>query len=170
MKYLKYFERRELVLYKNDDFRICYSSNDTFSYISKVKDSYAISAIPELIKSNSKYLSDDGLRNIVLRDKDINAELEFLRLYPDKIKNIEKFHSGMLSGFLRGDRPMSMVVYKDGISDNVYMNLTFKYYPLLEDVVKNSKTMGDIIDGFTIIYEQLMKDLPLEISKEKYNI
>ena len=52
----------------------------------------------------------------------------------------------------------------------VYMNLTFQYYPIIEDAIKNSKTLGDIIDKFTIIYKNIQEDLKTQIVANKYNI
>jgi len=163
MKYLKYFESKEIILYKNDDFVIRYCVNNILSYSSKFTDSYAIPAIPELIRKKSKYLSDEKLRDIKLRDKDIkDYNSAYFDHYLKYIENIKKFHSGILSGFFGKEVPT--------IPDDVYITLTLKYYPLLKNVVKNSKTIGDIIDGFTPIYKQLMMDLPLEITANKYNI
>ena len=39
-----------------------------------------------------------------------------------------------------------------------------------EDAIKNSKTLGDIIDKFTIIYKDIQEDLKTQIVANKYNI
>ena len=82
MKYLKYFELKkgwhalaktsysneEVVLYQNNDFRITYSANNTFSYVSKFCDSYAIDAMADLVREKSKYLSDNKIPFPLLLD------------------------------------------------------------------------------------------------------
>ena len=162
MRYLKYFESKEIELYKNDDFRITIT-NGSLSYMSNTIARSAIDSMADLIRTNSKYLSDKNMRNIPLRDVDIQEQIRHFELYTEKIKNIGKYHSGFLRYFFGYNEAKE-------IPDEVYKNLTIKYSPILINITEKSKSLGDIIDQYTVILKQLMIDLPLEMLVNKYNI
>ena len=159
----KLFERKNFIIYKNNDFSIYYNSNNILVYTSQIMECSAINSICNLISEKSKYLNDQKFRDIILRDIDIKLEIEYLTLNQDKIKNIEIYHSGLLRDFIGNNE-------SEQIPKHIFSSLTLKYYSIISDAIKKSKTIGDIIDNFLEIYDQLMNDLTLELSANKYNL
>ena len=133
----------------------------------------AIFAMADLIRTKSKYLTVKKLRNIKITDNRREQDIEFLDLYDVRVKNIEKYRTSQINNFLSKPDNENFLMEDDSITEipiKVYMNLTFQYYPIIEDAIKNSKTLGDIIDKFTIIYKNIQEDLKTQIVANKYNI
>jgi hypothetical protein len=168
MKYLKSYEKHLSnfkVLYRCPKFGIIYNNNDSFSYVSTMTEKSAIFAMTDLIENKSMYLNDDKLRNIKLRKKDIEFETEQLdNLYNQKIENYKFFRSSNINHFIDDKKIIK------NMSENAYINITFKLYPIISKAIKESKTIGDIIDKFKIISDEINKNLPLYIDISIYNI
>jgi len=167
MKYIKTFENRTRILYKNDDFRISISENNSFNYESRMNSLSAIFAMAALVCDNSKYLSDQKLRAVKIRDIDIISDLKNFELYDEKIDNIKKYHTSLINGFLDG---MHNRDYIKSIPDNVYMEMTYKYYPIMAEAIEKSMTLGDVIDNFKIIYNDIVPEMKYKIELNKYNL
>ena len=59
----------------------------------------------------------------------------------------------------------------NNIPPDVYMELILKYNPLVENAIRNVKTLGDVIDNFKIIYKQLEEEpIDMYIAANKYNL
>jgi len=177
MKYIKKFELDigvwDNVLYKNSEFCIIINSVDVLCFRTNRGDqTSAIFGMARLIRDsnsgNAIILSDEELRQIKLRRKDIESEINRLKLIDINVppasmhaKSIRFFRSSAINNF-------STLV--ENIPNDAYMELTYKYYPILLEVIKKSKTLGDIIDYFTIIYKQLTSDINLYVNVNKYNL
>ena len=141
-------------LYQNKDFEI----TQKLSYKNWQMSMSAIFAMSDLIRTKSKYLTVKKLRNIKITDNRREQDIEFLDLYDVRVKNIEKYRTSQINNFLSKPDNENFLMEDDfinNIPNIVYMNLTFQYYPIIEDAIKNSKTLGDIIDKFTIIYKDI---------------
>ncbi len=170
-KIFELFEYRDIV-YSNVDFDIYQSKVTNFTSVEF--SSSAISAMPVLIKNKSKYLSEKKLRNIRLTESDIFIERKYLdTLTPIRIKNIENYHTSFLNPFFGKSQKKFYEENEELINSmpiDVYLELTIKYYPIISKVIEKSKTLGDIIDEFTILYEKINKDLEIRLSANKYNL
>jgi hypothetical protein len=172
MKYIKSFEK---VKSESDDslfdcvkFRIIHSNNDSFSMQLKhgnliMREFSAIPGMAELIRDDAKEIINPNLRKIKIRPKDINEEIKALTLDEEKIKNIKQFRTGYMKHFLEE-------TVRRSLTEDTYMDLVFKYYPIILDAIKKSKTLGDLIDNFLIIYPQLKHDTKEFSRLRKYNI
>lgn len=176
---IEHLGEKDIVLYKNKDFRIAINSNNYFTYDSKRTSTSGIMQMADLISKKSKYLNDQDLRNVKISQKYIDVEIEYLNLYSEKIKNIKRFHTSSLNKFLNcfpsayDENSIKLMEPINGVLEvpiNAYMKLTFKYYPIIADAIKKSKNLGDIIDRFTIIYDDLCEDLPLYVEMSNYNL
>jgi hypothetical protein len=124
----------------------------------------AIPGIAELIRDEFDIeLSDEKIKNIKIRKKDIDDEIRSLTLNDDKINNIKKYKTGYVKYFLDSS------IYKN-IPDEEYINLNLKYYPIILDAIKKSKNVGDLINNFKIIMPKLTEDAMYLYKKNKYNI
>lgn len=183
MKYIKTFERTieqsggnissfqsDDTLFENDKIRLSYlSPNNDFCLIYKrykveMRILSAIPGIAELIRDEADIeLSDEKIKNIKIRKKDIDDEIRSLTLNDDKINNIKKYKTGYIKHFLD-------TYINKNIPDDDYMNLNLKYYPIILDAIKKSKIVGDLIDNFKIILPKLTEDAMFFYKKNKYNI
>lgn len=170
MKYIKKFETKksEEILFDCDKFRIIYSKNNSFSMLLKsgnviMREFSAIPAMAELIRDDAKEIIDPNLRKIKIRQKDINEEIDAITLDEKKINNIKQFRTGYMKHFLEQSVRISL-------TEDTYMDLIFKYHPIILDIIKKSKTLGDLIDNFLIIYPQLKQDTKEFATLRKYNI
>lgn len=183
MKYIKTFERSieqsggnigefesDKILFDNDKIRLFYQSpNNDFCLIYKFKNvaMRILSAIPgiaELIRDEADIeLSDDKIKNIKIRKKDIDEEIRSLTFNDEKIKNIKKFKTGYVKYFLDS-------YINKNIPDEEYIELNLKYYPIILDAIKTSKKVSDLINGFKIIMPKLTEDAMFLYKKNKYNI
>ena len=174
----KIFEGKKIVLYKNDEFSININSNNYFTYDSNVVSSSGILYMMKLVSKNSKYLNDEELRNIELREKDIDDDIYYLYLNDAKINNIRTHKTGVLNYFFdkkRDDNKYEVNfikpingVYKMNI--DLYMELTFMYNTKVINAIRKSKTLGDIIDNFKIIYNDFYEKLPMYVNMSTYNL
>lgn len=163
----KIFESRNRVLYENDDFRIAISDNNSFNYESRMRSLSAIFAMSDLVSTNSKYLSDENLRSVKIRKQDIISDIKNFNFSAEKIFNIKKYHSSLINGFFGRNHNLD---YIKSIPDNVYMEMTYKYYPIMEEAIKKSETLGDVIDNFKIIYNDIVPEMKYKIELNKYNL
>lgn len=168
MKYIKKYEKKQknIKLFDCEDFNITLQSNDTISFNTRFLACSAVMGMAILVSSSeleNKYSSNTDLRNVELREKDIYEVIRYLTLDSFKRQNIKQNKTGAIEYFLTKEDLNS-------IPETVYMTLTEKYYPILIDAVSKSHTFGDIIDYFTIIYNQLIPDLNMELSTSKYNL
>lgn len=163
----KIFESRNRVLYENDDFRIAISDNNSFNYESRMRSLSAIFAMSDLVSTNSKYLSDENLRAVKIRKQDIISDIKNFNFNAEKIFNIKKHHSSLINGFFGRNHNRD---YIKSIPDDVYMEMTYKYYPIMEEAIKNSETLGDVIDNFKIIYNDIVPEMKYKIELNKYNL
>jgi hypothetical protein len=168
MKYLKTYEKQALetiILYEAPKFLITYNENDCFTYVYKtIGEKSAILAMADLIRRESKYLNDEKLRNIEIRKKDIEFEDDLDDLSAERIKNIKEYRSSRINHFINNKNIIRT------IPTSAYIDLTIKYYPIISNAIKESKTLGDVIDKFKIIYEKFNKSIELYINVGKYNI
>lgn len=167
MKYIKNFEKQtpEVVLYKCDKFNIVINSNDSFTFNSHSRSCSGIMAMATLISEKSKYLYDQKLRDVKLIEKDKIQEIKHMDLDEagmNRRANIKKYKTGNIGYFLDTNKSV--------IPSDVYMILTERYYPMIEKAIEKSETLGDIIDNFTLIYNDLIYDLKFELSANKYNL
>lgn len=176
---IEHLEKKDILLYKNKDFRITINSNNHFTYNSKSISTSGIIQMADLISKNSEYLNDQDLRNVKISQKHKDIDIEYLNLYNEKIKNIKRFHTSSLNKFLNcfpsayDENSIKLMKPINGILEipiNAYMELTFKYYPIIADAIKKSENLGDIIDRFTIIYNDLCEDLPIYVNISNYNL
>jgi hypothetical protein len=183
MKYIKTFEKvteqsggnigefqSDEILFENNKIRLFYQSpNYEFCLIYKLNGvaMRILSAIPgiaELIRDGAEIeLSDEKIKNIKIRKKDIKEEIRSLTLNDEKIKNIKRFRTGYIKRFLDDS-------INKNIPDEEYINLNSKYYPIILDAIKKSKKVGDLIDIFKIIYTELTEDAKYLYKVNKYNI
>lgn len=178
MKYIKTYEfgvdnrQRSKTLYKNDEFSLEISSNDSFNFNSKFVSAGAIIMMAELVKNDSKYLDDIKLKDVTLREKDIEYEKNMLmngiNLY---LGNIKEYRSSNINKFLNcvdsyGRKTKSF----DAIPEKVYIDLVLRYHPIIANAIERSKTIGDIIDNFKIIHKDINEDLKNELMIHKYNL
>jgi len=166
MKYLKTFDKKneDVVLYKNSKFNITINNkNNIMTFNSHYRACSPIWGLAEEIRDHSKYLDDIELRNISIT----NEEKDFSMLSFDTKfhSNRMKYRSSNINDFISNKKTII-----EKIPDKAYDELIKKYYPILEQIIIKSKTLGDIIDEFKIIYEQINHDLPLFIATSKYNI
>lgn len=165
MKYIKTYEKKkEVIIYKNKDFDI--EQNDgTLSYGSTILASAtAIMVMAMLIHENSPHLDDPDLRSIQLRQTDKDFITKNLKLTDKKLKTIGEYKSGNVSHFF--DRN-----FKESIPESVYKDITRDYYPIIEEAINKSDTMGDIIDNFKIIHEELsVENIEMRIKANDFNI
>jgi len=169
MKFLKTFEgcRKNKVLYTCPEFIIEYNENDAFCATTRNIQLGAIVYMAELIGQKSPRLRDPKLKGVEVRQKDINSDLiDYLNLYPEKIKNIEQYRSGIMRHFWNNN-------YNENIPIDIFMEMTLRYTPIIAKAIKNVETLGDIINNFQIIYKELHNELmPIEVytNANKYNL
>jgi len=170
MKYIKYFElnpgRKYIELYSCDEFTISGDLDSNKSYHSRTTSTFAVTGLIDSVREDSKYLNDKKLRKIPISQKEINFFMDSLTLTSAKIINIEEYRSGEVGEFISNDHEE----LKKMIPGSVYMELTFKYYPILEDVIKSCKTYGELIDKYKEIKKNILKDLEYLIAAYKYNL
>lgn len=169
MKYIKTYDKKiaipDIVLYKCDDFEIViYSSNGSFTYASRIRACSAIMGMAILISEKSKYLSDQKLRDVIIPQTNKIKEIEYLDLDKIKLDNIKKYKTGPIKYFIEQDIP------KIDIPNEVFIELTLEYNQKIMIAVANSKTLGDIIDSFEIIYNDILIETELRIGTNKYNL
>lgn len=168
MKYLKTYESQSkeiVLLYDGLNFNIVYNGNDILVYVNFMVEKSAIFAMADLIRNESIHLNDKNLRNIKLRGKDIEYNVESLdNLYDQKIINLKYYRTSIINHFIEDKNIIKTM------SDKAYIDLTIKYYPIISNAIKESKTLGDIIDKFKIISDDFNKNLQLYIDISKYNI
>ena len=169
MKYIKYFElntgRKFDELYSCKDFSILGFFDGIKTYRSETRVSYAIFELISLVRIDSKYLNSKKLRKMPISQKEVIFYMNSLSLTPEKITNIEKYRSGAIGEFISNKREEL-----DMIPGKVYMEITFKYYPILENAIDNSKTYGDLIDEYKKIKENILKDVEYTLAAYKYNL
>jgi hypothetical protein len=166
LKHLKYFESNKdsnKPLYKNDDFWIYKSPDESLTFTNSHVAKSAIFAMADLITKNSKYLNDDELRNIKISQNNKLSDLYSLRF--EYIDNMKKFRSARINGFISND-----INYIKSLPENAYTDIIFKYYPTIRNIINKSVTFGDIIDEFTKIKPNILEDLDLFIDRDSYNL
>lgn len=167
MKYIKKFEfgpSNDNMLYQNKDFEITRNLIYCDDYTRKS----AILAMADLVGKKSKYLHTKKLRNVEIQDNQKKIVLDYFEFYDKKIENIKKFRSSEINEFINDYN----TDYNDieNIPIDIYMNLTFQYYPIISKAIEKSKTLGDIIDYFTQIRKDILKDLEQQITAHKYGL
>jgi len=160
---------------------------------------HAIFAMMFLIARKSKYIRsrkiiDTKLRKIKLipewspnrtnRECDIEEIIRELTIDPHnpegmiKLLDLEHSRNSYINNFFpdkehkldrRNGEPAS-VKSLESLSNDNYRLLVLKYYPKLIEAIKQSKTLGDIIDKFTIIYEEIKSDVEFYLTAIKYNL
>ena len=169
MKYLKLFENRyQKIIYSCDEFVLEYNINDYFCMIMDYGQFSGIVGILDLIRKKSDKLNDPKLREIELRIRDINEGLSTFDLYDisTKLNNIYHYRTSNLAHFWGNE-------YNTFLPIDLYMNFTKEYYPKIQEVLKNNKIFGNIIDEFEVICKEIEEQLePIEFYKniEKYNL
>jgi len=168
MKYLKTFEKqkeREITLYKNKDFNITINnSNGNMTYGTNYRSCSPIYGIIEQIIEKSECLNDPELRKIIITEKERESAMQSMN--PKYSVNRIKYHTSPINGFIGG--PSKIEIRK--MPDNVYTELTEIYSPIIENIIKKSKTMGDIIDEFKILYDVITENLPLHLASSNFNL
>jgi len=169
MKYLKTFEKskekEDTILYKNKDFTIIINNkNDNMTYYTNYRSCSPIYGMIDQIREKSIFLNDTELRRIKLTGYE--KSFAMLSLDPQYFKNKLKYHSSVINGFI-GD---ASKVEVSKLPDKVYSELSEFYLPLIEDVIKKSETIGDIIDSFKILYDDITEKLPMYIIGSKFNL
>jgi hypothetical protein len=178
MKYIKYFENEKFVLednetelYSCEDF--CITDNlgvgeaaGVKGFINEEHSCSATFVLIEYVKKNSKYLNDEKLRKISIEKKDIDWSRSILRLYKDKLENINFFRSAEFNDFfISNDKK-----YLNNIPDEVYMDLVLVYYPIIENIIKTSKNLGELIDKYRELSKDFIEYFDLQLITIKYNI
>lgn len=160
----KIFEREEKnIIYRCPDFKI----EDDFGYTSIYVASYSVlSQLPELIKNKNKYIEDINLKNIELTYKRTINFKDHLLLDNTKIKNMKEHKTGVMRNFLYKNEREDL----ESVSSNVYIQLIFKYYPIIENIIDNSKTIGDVIIEYKKLIPKINDDLELYSQTNKYNL
>jgi len=168
MKYLKTYEEitDDVILYKCSDFVIAINKHGIFEYYDDDMSQNAIVSMADLIITNSKYLNDNKLRDIELEDRFIEyiTTNSLDDLYGQKIENIKLYRTSEINSFLKDKNGIT------SIPEDAYINITIKYYPIISNAIKESKTLGDIIDRFRIIVDELDNNLPMYLDINKYNL
>ena len=172
MKYIKTFELRkqkDTIIYENEDFKIYQNSTGLKVYESKYRECGAFFIIACLIREKSQYLNDENFRNIEINDNDVKECLNNLEMDPkilgyEKLPNTKKFRSSSINCFI-GDKTFCEV-----LPENVYINIIFRYSPIIGKSIEKSKTFGELIDKFKVIREDIRENLPYEMSMNKYNL
>lgn len=160
-KYIK-----SITLYRCKDFIIQINENNAFCMTSDFSDFSGILGMANLINENSQYLEDPKLREITLTDKFKNDDISYLELDKEKIKNIKKYRSGVMCHFWDDE-------YNEKLPIDIFMEKTLKYYPKISYAIEKSNNLGDIIDRFKLIHEELFDELePIDfyIQATKYNL
>jgi hypothetical protein len=160
MKYIKKFEFGNTPLFKCDDFKIdshyYFKDNDTHLHL--------YLSIGILINKYKKYLNNRQLRSILLFNKD--------RLYFNQnIKDLDSiivFRISNINGLFDGKNSDPNMLYN--IPSDVYKNLIFKYYPIMQNATEESVNLGDLIDKYKIICKNFNNDVKLHINMSKYNL
>ena len=169
MKYIKEYEKninKFPHIYDNIDFFIYINPNGYFTYHSDKPycESSPIFEMADLIRKKSEYLSDKKLRNIILPIERKKNDLETLKNYKNENRrNIINNRSSHLDYFLGKE-------INENIPIDIYIELIDKYYPKIIKIIKKSNTIGDIIDEFETIYTEIMSDVQLKVSANKYNL
>ena len=166
MKYLKTFEKskEDIILYKNNDFTISLSNNGNMNYFTNNRSCSPIYGMIEQIREKSIFLNVPELRNIKLTDHE--KSFAMLSLDPQYFKNRLKYHSSVINGFI-GDASKIEI---SELPDKVYSELNEMYLPIIKDIIKKSETIGDIIDSFKILYDDITEKLPMYIIGSKFNL
>lgn len=173
MKYLKTFEKQkekekekeDIILYKNADFTITVNDKGNMTYFNEFMSKSPIYGMMVEIKNKSKYLNDPELRNIKITEKEKNFAI--LSLDPQWESNRLKYHSSIINNFIV--RNGNKIDVSD-ISDKAYTALDEMYLPIIEDIIKKSETIGDIIDDFKVLYDELIENLPMYLNMSKFNL
>jgi len=166
MKYLKTIEawkHRDEILYKNEDFTISLNDKGNMTYFTNYLSCSPIYGMIEQIRKKSKYLNDHKLRNIKLTYQE--KEFAMLSIDPFFSKNRLKFRTSIINNFI-GDNKDEI----ERIPDNVYVYLNEIYFPIIDDIINKSETIGDIIDYFIVLYDEITEKLPLFLTTSKFNI
>ena len=166
MKYIKRFESKkdDKILYDNSEFKVFLSGGLLISNSTYLSTS-AIFGLIVLIKYNSEILNDNNLRDIKVPETDKDFIIDTLSLDDDKIANLLKFRSGAIRHFL----DMDLKTSKE-LNVEVYKMIILKYYPIIKSIIKLSETLGDVIDEFKKINNEISDELPLLINSNKYNL
>lgn len=166
MKYIKKYEKkRDKVLFSSDDFRIVkQGENDCLSYYSMFLAASAIIMMAELVYDKSKHINDEKLRNIPIREIDIEKQLGTFDNMERRIPLLKEYKNGEINRFTNDDTLKSL-------PDDVYVDLCVEYYPIIIDAIKKSKTLGDVIDNFKPIVEEINEiDFEMLVNVSKYNM
>jgi len=171
MKYLKTFEKQkekekeDIILYKNEDFTITVNDKGNMTYFNDYMSKSPIYGIMFEIKNKSKYLNDTELRDIKITESE--KYFAILSLDPKYESNRVKYHSSIINNFLI--RNGNKIELSD-ISDKAYTALNERYFPMIEDIIKKSETIGDLIDYFKVLYDEITENLPTYLATSKFNI
>ena len=169
MKYLKSFEKikkkEDIILYKNKDFTISLSYEGNMTYFTNNHSWSPIYGMIDQIKDKSNDLNDPELRNIKITDKE--KKFAILSLDPKYESNRVKYHSSVINGFIIGMLSKIDIIK---MPDKAYIELDEMYLPIIKDIVKKSETIGDIIDSFKILYDDITEKLPMYINSSKFNL
>lgn len=166
MKYLKTFEKRgkDVVLYDNGKVNITLNKNNTMTYNSNYRSCSPVWGLAADIHEKSRYIDDIKLRDIILTDEEKEfSKYSFVIEYRN---NRIKYKSSVINNFINTINEKKI----SDIPDKVYEELDDKYLPILKKIITKSNTLGDIIDNFKIINEQINIELPFLIKTSKYNI
>jgi hypothetical protein len=172
----KIFEKWESthdIIYSCRDFKV----NNELGFESMFVASDLIAKLPEIIKHNLPALYDDNFKNIKISDEHKRLFIMHrMDLDDNRIKNTKEHKSGLISefiicpdyeNFLMGKKHYEFV---KNINSEVYIQLTLKYYPIIEEAIKNSENIGDLIIEYEKLIPKINKDLELFTQTNKYNL
>lgn len=154
---------RNPIIYTCEDFRI----RKDFTFESMFVASDVIIQLPILIIKDNKTINDIDFKNLKISEeykKYFSSDVIFL--YPFKIKNIGEYKSGLIHNFLYNNSKEDL----KNINSDVYIELTLKYYPIINEIINNSDTIDDVIIEYKKLIPEINKYLIFLTDTNKYNI
>jgi hypothetical protein len=168
----KIFEKWESshdIIYSCADFKV----NDELGFESVWLASNVIKQLPELIIAENYAINDYDFQNIKINDENKRLFiLHYMAQDENTIETIKKYNSGLIGNFIYFDEVNGRKKYEyiKNINPDVYIQLTLKYYPIIEEIVKNSDTLGDVIIEYEKLIPKINKDLEFFTQTNIYNL
>ena len=157
------------VIYRCADFQV----KEDFTYESLFVASNILKKLPDLIIDNNFAISDYDFQSIEISSENKKIFImHYISLDDNKIKNIKEHNSGLVGEFIFFDEFNGRKKYEfvKSINSDVYIQLILKYHPIIEEIIKNSETLGDVVIEYRKIIPKINKDLELFTQTNIYNL
>jgi len=163
----KLFENQDNILFKGDDFIIEINRNNIL-VASGIKENFQYSAViymATLIIKDSKYIYDDDLLIISISLGRKNKDFDRDNVASDSLT--VEFRSSSINDCIY---PELLKTLKNKKYDDIYLKLHHKYKKLFQKEIDKSETLGDIINNFKPLIEQLNTEVEKLVKITDFNI